>query len=292
MPPESGRCPPFSFASCHASSGSLFASLLLRVARQAVLQLVRLYADINQHDNAYRWFEQLRRNAPDFTSVRANREIDNLREDQRFTVLFPTADELSRPFVENVRILHEWRGEAAGDEFGWIARELGDVDKDGITDIVTSATANLPMGSTKGKVYAYSGRSGKLLWKKEGAAGSLFGSTLESAGDTNKDGVPDVVVGAPGINGFFVYSGNDGRELRNTLGVTGKRSGCPGFIVDQASRERGAEIGRRSGSHCHTSGVQPLVASVVGRVAGLTRHSGCLVGERLVSFLPTGNDPM
>ena len=161
----------------------------------------------------------------------ANREIENLRGDARFAVLFPTAPDMARPFVENVRIIHEWRGEAPGDEFGWIARGIGDVDGDGITDIVTSATANPPMGNTKGKVYAYSGRSGKLLWKQEGAAGALFGQTLESAGDVNKDGFPDVVVGAPGINSVFIYSGRDGRELRKVVGdssVTDLGSGVAG----------------------------------------------------------------
>lgn len=188
------------------------------VARQALLQLVLLYADLNQPDNAFRWFEQLQRNAPDFSSVRGNPEIEKLRSDARFAVLFPGEKEFSKPFVENVRIIHEWRGEAVGDEFGWIARGIGDVDKDGVTDVAASATANLPMGTSKGKVYAYSGKSGKLLWKHEGAAGSFFGNTLEAAGDINKDGIPDVVVGAPGINGFFVYSGIDGRELRKTVG--------------------------------------------------------------------------
>jgi hypothetical protein len=193
------------------------------VARQALLQLVLLYADMGRRDDAYRWFEQLRRNAPDFTSVLVNPEIEKLRGDARFAVLFPTSADFAKPFVESVRIIHEWRGESAGDEFGWIARAIGDVDKDGVTDIAASATANPPSGNAKGKVYAYSGKSGKLLWKKEGAAGSFFGNTLESAGDINKDGIPDVVVGAPGINGFFVFSGNDGRELRKQVGDSSVR---------------------------------------------------------------------
>ncbi len=43
------------------------------------------------------------------------------------------------PFVEPVKILREWDGEAANDQFGWIARNIGDVDGDGVADMVTSA---------------------------------------------------------------------------------------------------------------------------------------------------------
>ncbi|MEO7997228.1 MAG: FG-GAP-like repeat-containing protein, partial [Gemmatimonadaceae bacterium] len=169
-------------------------------------------------DDAARAFENVKTSGVDFTAVRLNAQMEKVKNDKRFSVLFPTPVEVAKPFVENVKIIHEWRGEAAGDEFGWIARGIGDVDKDGVTDIAASATANLPVGTAIGKVYAYSGKSGKLLWKKEGPKGSFFGNTLESAGDVNKDGVPDVIVGAPGINGFFIYSGLDGRELRKTVG--------------------------------------------------------------------------
>ncbi|MEP6834589.1 MAG: FG-GAP-like repeat-containing protein [Gemmatimonas sp.] len=190
------------------------------VARQANLQLMLLYIDNSRLDDAARTLKLVKTSGVDFTAVRANAQIEKVRSDARFALLFPTATDFAKPFVENVHIIHEWRGEAAGDEFGWIARGIGDVDRDGVTDVATSATANLPMGSNIGKVYAYSGKTGKLLWKVEGPKGSSFGNTLESAGDTNKDGIPDVVVGAPGINGFFIYSGKDGRELRKVVGDT------------------------------------------------------------------------
>ena len=45
------------------------ASKLPGVARQAVLQLVLLHADRKQNDHAFRWFQELRRNAPDFSGV-------------------------------------------------------------------------------------------------------------------------------------------------------------------------------------------------------------------------------
>src|SRR5450432_1649343 len=50
----------------------------------------------------------------------------------------------------------EWRGEAANDQFGWIARNIGDVDGDGIADVVTSAPTHGAGGSNAGKIYVYS----------------------------------------------------------------------------------------------------------------------------------------
>ncbi|MEP6780218.1 MAG: FG-GAP-like repeat-containing protein [Gemmatimonadaceae bacterium] len=188
------------------------------VTRQASLQLFLLYADSNKPDTAFGMFQTVKRNSLDFTAVVANPEIQKLKGDKRFAMLFPRKSNFNKPFVENVRIIHEWRGEAAGDEFGWIARAIGDVDGDGVTDVVTSATANLPTGNQIGKVYAYSGKSGKLLWKKTSVAGALFGNGIESAGDVNKDGIPDVIVGAPGLNTVFIYSGKDGKELRKIVG--------------------------------------------------------------------------
>jgi len=62
-----------------------------------------------------------------------------LKTDPRFRALLPTAADFAEPFVETVQVIREWDGEAANDQFGWIARVIGDVDGDGLPDIVTSA---------------------------------------------------------------------------------------------------------------------------------------------------------
>lgn len=128
----------------------------------------------------------------------------------------PTPEQLNRPFVEDVKIVREWDGEAAGDQFGWIARRLGDVDGDGVPDIITSApTARSASGAEQaGRVYVYSTKTGKRLWSADGdAAKDQLGSGVEAAGDTNHDGIPDVIASAPGGDYAKVYSGRDGRVL-------------------------------------------------------------------------------
>src|SRR6185436_16225264 len=107
-------------------------------------------------------------------------------------------DDFGRPFVEPVRVLHEWHGEASNDQFGWIARDVGDVDGDGVHDFVTSAPTHRSNNSEAGRVYVYSTASGKELWHADGGPGDQLGSGLEAAGDANGDGIPDVVASGPG----------------------------------------------------------------------------------------------
>ncbi len=121
-------------------------------------------------------------------------------------------------FVEPVTIIHEWTGEAAGDQFGWIARVIGDVDADGCNDFVTSAPTRRNGGDNAGRVYVYSGRSGALLWQVDGAPGDQLGSGIEAAGDVNADGIPDVIASAPEIDSAYLYSGRDGSTLRTLHG--------------------------------------------------------------------------
>src|SRR5262245_58734594 len=117
-------------------------------------------------------------------------------------------------FVEPVHVIREWRGEGANDQFGWIARNIGDVDGDGVNDFVTSAPTHGK--DSAGRVYVYSMKSGKLLWSADGSKGDQLGWGIESAGDTNADGIPDVVASGPQAKGVaFIYSGRDGRVLQS-----------------------------------------------------------------------------
>lgn len=186
---------------------------------QAAQALFTMYASAKRLDDAAPLLDTLRMlNAPDFSALVTTAGVENLRGDPRFALLFPDSAAFSPPFVEPVTIIHEWRGEQAGDEFGWIARAIGDVDADGVSDVVISATQNPPLGARAGKLYVYSGKSGALIWRKDGEARAALGISVEAAGDVNNDGIPDVVAGAPGLNAVLVLSGRDGRELHRLRG--------------------------------------------------------------------------
>lgn len=173
-------------------------------------------------DKAFEWIARAREAGTDVTGVDLDPAADALRGDPRYASLFPTEEDYARPFVEPARILQEWRGEGRGDQFGWIARDIGDVDGDGIHDVVTSAPTWGPDGSNAGRVYVYSSGTGALLWKADGHAGDQMGTGIEAAGDVDGDGVPDVVAGGPFGDRVVVYGGRDGRVI---LELAGRQSG-------------------------------------------------------------------
>jgi hypothetical protein len=175
------------------------------------------YAAKGDADHAFEWLRRARESGRyDMTEMTVEEDLKSLRTDPRFSALLPRAEDFEHPFVEPVKIIREWRGEAAEDQFGWIARNIGDVDGDGIPDVVTSAPTHGDAGSNAGRIYVYSTGTGKLLWTADGAPGDQLGTGVERAGDTNRDGIPDVVASGPAGSGVaYIYSGRDGRVLQS-----------------------------------------------------------------------------
>jgi hypothetical protein len=80
-----------------------------------------------------------------------------------------------------------------GDQQGYAIADAGDADGDGVADIVSGAPAVGP-----GHAHLYSGATGELLHTFAGVhAGDFFGGAVASAGDIDRDGSADVLVGAP-----------------------------------------------------------------------------------------------
>jgi len=180
-----------------------------------MLQLAVIAALRQNKDEAFDWLSKAKATRKvDMTQIEVTPELASLKDDARYKPLLPTRKDFEDPFVEPVKVMHEWDGERANDQFGWIARNIGDVDGDGIPDFVTSAPTNRAGGEDAGRIYVYSTQSGKLLWTADGHKGDQLGTGLEAAGDTNGDGIPDVVASAPGGGYVNIYSGRDGRVIR------------------------------------------------------------------------------
>ena len=187
---------------------------------QAFYNIAVGYVMEGNKNAAFEWLEKARATKKlDMTQIQVDEDLKPLASDPRFAALLPKPEDFANPFVdsEKVVILREWIGEAQGDQFGWIARSLGDVDGDGVQDFVTSAPSWGGTGKDAGRVYVYSTKTGKLLWKVDGVAAEELGTGVELAGDTNKDGVPDVVAGAPGGGKSYIYSGKDGKVLQTMI---------------------------------------------------------------------------
>ena len=188
---------------------------------QAVFAVAAIHASRDRLDEALDSLRVLKQTgAFDMDLVQTTPGFETLRRDPRIASVTFQPAEFANPFVEPVKVIHEWIGETKGDQFSWIARGIGDVDGDRVSDIVTSAPTfganGRPTGP--GKVYVYSGKSGKLLWTQLGAADENLGTGLEGAGDVDGDGAGDVVAGAPGSDRAYVYSGRDGRVLHTLSG--------------------------------------------------------------------------
>ncbi len=181
---------------------------------QAFWNLGLIYARKHDADRALTWLGRAKATAKlDMSALATDTTFASMRDDPRFQALLPRPEDFADPFVEDVTILHEWDGEAANDQFGWIARNVGDVDGDGVADVVTSAPTHATGGKDAGRVYVFSTRSGALVWQADGEAGDRLGTGLEAAGDTDGDGTCDVIAGAPGGGSATVFSGRDGRVL-------------------------------------------------------------------------------
>lgn len=90
----------------------------------------------------------------------------------------------------------------AGGNFAEYVAEAGDVDGDGATDLLVGASGETVEGRERaGRAYLLSGASGEVLRELRAPtsrAERYFGYSVGGVGDTNGDGVPDLLVGAAG----------------------------------------------------------------------------------------------
>jgi hypothetical protein len=262
------------------------ASLVANSTGQNVAPLYNIAATWALAGDADKAFDALRRakqdGRVDLSLAAIDPNMASIAADPRLAALLPTRESFAKPFVEDVKILHEYVGEGPNDVFGWIARNIGDVDGDKANDFVTSApsyTRGAPLASP-GRVYVYSSRTHRLLWQADGAGSDSFGTGIEAAGDTNKDGIPDVIASAPGGGYAKVLSGRDGKLLLTLRGesasdgfgahVSGAGDvdgdGFADVIVGAPSNNAGGQSAGRAYVHSGKDGA--LLLTLTGERAG------------------------
>lgn len=100
----------------------------------------------------------------------------------------------------DVSVRAELDGSALQQELGASLASVGDVDEDGIADLLVGDDTGT-VGADAGAARLFSGRTSRQLYRFDGErAGDHFGLGISATGDLDGDGLPDLVAGAPGAD--------------------------------------------------------------------------------------------
>jgi hypothetical protein len=122
--------------------------------------------------------------------------------------------------------IHFFGADTETGAFGGSAAGPGDLDGDGVPDVLVGACESSAGLFNAGSVYAFSGRDGSKLYPVDGSGVSDgLGGSIAALGDVDLDGTPDFAAGAPqdSIDDLWpgyarVYSGADGTEILTVFG--------------------------------------------------------------------------
>jgi Ca2+-binding RTX toxin-like protein len=185
------------------------------------------------------------------------------------------------------------QGDASGDQLGWSVSDAGDVNGDGIDDIIVGAWVGDDGGVDAGEAYViYGSNSGfgtsvagrqildlTNLSNGEGfviqgdAAADHAGHSVASAGDINGDGFDDLIIGAPNGDDGGIDAGEAyaifGSATGSTTGITATGTSGNNTLIGSAGNDTltgaGGADSIRAGAGDDTIGVSDALFS---RVSG------------------------
>ena len=132
----------------------------------------------------------------------------------------------------------------------FFVHDAGDVDRDGVGDILIGDFGDTEAGAGAGKAYVFSGRTGDRLWVFLGeTAGDGFGIG-RGVGDVDHDHHADLLLasfnssaGAPSGGKIYLYSGKDGHVIRTLTGtVAGHQLGFDALAIGDVDRDRATDF--------------------------------------------------
>jgi len=125
-------------------------------------------------------------------------------------------------------------GDQEGSRFGDSVASAGDVNGDGYSDVIVGAPMASDGEAQEGRARLYlgspAGPAASPSWTAESDfAGAFFGRSVASAGDVNRDGYSDVIIGAYGYNNergqVYLYLGSPSGLAAAPIWTQGNASG-------------------------------------------------------------------
>lgn len=113
-------------------------------------------------------------------------------------------------------LLFHWIGQAVDDVFGYSVSGAGDLNADGFADVLVGAPGTTTTYREEGRVIAYSGFDGSVLYQWDGQNQfGYFGAFVAAIGDCNQDGHADIAISETVSRAAIVtlYSGADGAPV-------------------------------------------------------------------------------
>ncbi len=198
--------------------------------------------------------------------------------------------------AQTPRVIYTASGDAAGDFLGYAIAACGDLDGDGLADVLAGAPYDDDLGIDAGTARVL-GRGGRIILTLRGdSADDQFGTSVAGLGDVNRDGWRDLIVGAPGDDNrgadsgsARVFSGRDGSVLYSIDGdAAGDECGYAVGSAGDIDRDGFADF--IVGLHLadaprHDTGIARVVSGRDGHVIYDLRgdmendHFGAFVGE-------------
>ncbi len=213
-------------------------------------------------------------------------------------------------------------GQGVSDNSGWSVAGAGDVNGDGLADLMVGAPNSDPTaGANAGRSYVVFGKASSTaidlsavaagtggFVMNGGASGDNSGWSVASAGDINGDGLADLIVGAKGGD---PSAGTDAGRSYLVFGKTGPASvdltavanGIGGFVINGQSASDGSGVSVAAAGDVNGDGLADLMvgADLSDPTAGASAGRGYVIfgatgGAFVLSqvdvFGTTGNDSL